>query len=144
MNNPEYLAQMCFWYFVTIAIETTVLIFGLSSRHPIRHRIFAGIWLTAATYPVVWLVFPKLISDRTLYLWVAETFAPIAECALFWLAFGRAEPRTQGAFIRDMATIVVANLASFVIGYYLMQWGQNQQWESEWIRRVVFPGKVEL
>jgi hypothetical protein len=136
-----YLALMCFWYFVTITIETLVLIVGLSPRHSMRHRILAGIWLTAATYPVVWLVFPFLISNRALLLWVAETFAPLAECLLFWLAFGKTEPRTRKALLRDMAAVVVANLASFVIGYYLMEWGRERQWESEWIRMFVFPSK---
>jgi hypothetical protein len=37
-------------------------------------------------------------------------FAPVAECALFWLAFGK-EARW-----RDFVAIVVANLASFLLG----------------------------
>ena len=119
MNFGRYLLLMCFFYVVTIAVETPILMAGLSRRHPMRHRIFAGIWLTACTYPFVWLVFPALIDRHryeSLYLAVAETFAPVAECLLFWLAFGRAEPRTAGNFWRDMAVIVAANLASFGAG----------------------------
>jgi hypothetical protein len=45
-----------------------------------------------------------------LYIVIAETFAPVAECLLFWLAFGK-ETRW-----RDFAVIIVANLASFLLG----------------------------
>ena len=75
--------------------------------------LFAGIWLTACTYPVVWLVLPPLFEplaeNRWAYLWVAEIFAPAAECLLFRLAFGKAR-------LRDLAAIVVANLLSFGLG----------------------------
>jgi len=105
-------------YLVTIAIETPILLFGLSSHHPKRRRVFAGIWLTACTYPIVILVLPLLLMERsaTLYLVVAEVFAPVAECLLFWLAFGRE------AKWRDFAVIVIANLASFGIGELLNRW----------------------
>lgn len=110
---------MCIFYLITVAVELPVLLVGLSRRHPLRHRLFAGFWLTACTYPIVWLVLPAVIDRRdynTLYLAVAETFAPLAECVLFWLMFGKAEPRTSRNFGRDMIAIVVANLASFGIG----------------------------
>jgi len=45
-----------------------------------------------------------------LFLLVAETFAPVAECALFWMAFGKESTW------RDFVVIVIANLASFVAG----------------------------
>ena len=99
-------------YLLTIAIETPVLFFGLSPHHPKRRRIFAGIWLTACTYPIVVLVLPLLMinQSRAVFLLVAEVFAPLAECLLFWLAFGK-ETRW-----RDFGVIVIANLASFLIG----------------------------
>jgi len=50
---------------------------------------------------------------------VAETFAPLAECALFWLAYGKAEELGKRSMWQDMATIVVANLASFLGGEVL-------------------------
>jgi hypothetical protein len=125
MINGRYLLPMCFGYLFTISIETPILIFGLSRRHPLRHRVFAGFWLTACTYPFVWLVFPALINlgtNRNLYLLVAETFAPLAECLLFWLAFGTAKPRTRAAFWQDMAVITIANLRSFVLGELAQPW----------------------
>lgn len=119
MDADRYLLQMAIGYLFTISIETPVLLVALSRRHPARHRLFAGVWLTACTYPVVWLVIPRFIdpgAERGLYLAVAETFAPAAECLLFWLAFGKREPRSRGALFRDFAAIVAANLLSFGLG----------------------------
>src|SRR5260370_13045420 len=80
-------------YFFSILIETPVLLVGLSSRHSWQRRLFAGVWLTACTYPIVTLVMPLILAgvSRAAYLVVAETFAPVGECALFWLAFGQSE-----------------------------------------------------
>ena len=99
-------------YLFTIAIEAPILLLGLSRHHSIKRRLLAGVWLTACTYPIVVLVMPLLLMSysRTLYIVIAETFAPVAECLLFWLAFGK-ETRW-----RDFAVIVVANLASFLLG----------------------------
>src|ERR1700687_4315326 len=108
-------------YFVSILIETPILLIGLSKRHSIRRRLFAGVWLTACTYPIVVLVLPMLFVSRSraLYLLVAETFAPIAEGILFWLAFGREEEVGRPSMWRDFVTIIVANLASFLGGEVL-------------------------
>lgn len=130
MNNGRFLILMCLNYFITIAVETAILVVALSKRHPLRHRIFAGIWLTACTYPIIWLVLPALVdprADRSLYLWIAETFAPAAECALFWFAFCRKKsdetmPNSQNDLLRDMIAIVVANLASFGVGLLMEHW----------------------
>ncbi len=105
-------------YLLTIAIETPILWFGLSARHPKRHRVIAGIWLTASTYPIVTLVLPLLMlnESRARFLLVAETFAPVAECLLFWLAFGTRAEFGRRSMWRDFVAIVIANLASFGIG----------------------------
>jgi hypothetical protein len=106
-------------YLFTIAIETPVLFFGLSQRHSTRTRIFAGFWLTACTYPVVVLVLPMLIDptdNRGWYLLVAEGFAHLGECALFWLAFGKREEFGRASMWQDLATVFLANSASFLIG----------------------------
>ena len=99
-------------YLLTIAIETPILFFGLSAHHSKLRRIGAGVWLTACTYPIVVLVLPLLMANqsRSVFLLVAETFAPLAECTLFWLAFGKQ------ATWRDFGVIVIANLASFAVG----------------------------
>jgi hypothetical protein len=105
-------------YLLTILVETPILLVGLSERHPISRRLFAGVWLTACTYPIVVLVLPLLFAgaSRTIYLIVAETFAPVAECVLFWLAYGRSEELGGRSMWQDFVAIVIANLASFIIG----------------------------
>ena len=108
-------------YLFTIAIETPVLLFGLSDKISVRQRLWLGVWLSACTYPIVILVLPALFWDasRTLYLFIAETFAPVAECALFWLAFRKRTDLTTTDWIRCLIVIVIANLASFGAGEVL-------------------------
>ena len=108
-------------YLFTVAIETPVLIFGLSKKFSFKERFLAGLWLTACTYPVVVLVLPVLFaeSSRTLYLLVAETFAPVAECALFWLVFQDRLGSGVRVKLRSFAVITLANLLSFAFGELL-------------------------
>jgi hypothetical protein len=115
------------WYFlpvgylVTILIETPILVLLLSPKLTLRQKLLCGVWLTACTYPIVVLVLPTLFfgEPRWLYLLVAETFAPVGECCLFWLAFKNDERLRSGDWLRCFAAIVVANLASFGIGEIL-------------------------
>lgn len=112
MSPSELWRFLPLGYLFTIAIEVPILFFGLSAHHSKIRRVVAGMWLTACTYPIVTLVLPLLLvnGSRAFYLLVAETFAPVAECLLFWLAFGKE------ARLRDFAAIVIANLASFLLG----------------------------
>jgi hypothetical protein len=112
-------------YLVTVAIETPVLLYTLSARHPTRRRLFSGLWLTACTYPVVVLVLPLVFgsSSRFAYLVTAETFAPVAECALFWTAFGERDELGRASMWRDFAAITAANLLSFALGELLNVYG---------------------
>jgi hypothetical protein len=123
MGTEELWRFLPVGYLFTVAIETPVLALLLSPHHPLRRKLFAGLWLTACTYPVVVLVLPTLFAgtSRALYLAVAETFAPAAECALFYLAFGG--KGSGGATRRDFAAIVVANLLSFLTGEALNAYG---------------------
>ncbi|MFT3743666.1 MAG: hypothetical protein QM785_05150 [Pyrinomonadaceae bacterium] len=119
------------WYFlpvgylVTILIETPVLLVGLSSKVTIAQRLRCGVWLTACTYPIVVLVLPAIFFDqsRALYLTVAEIFAPVAECFLFWLAFRGKGVLESSDWIRCMVAIVIANLASFGFGEIMNAYG---------------------
>jgi hypothetical protein len=85
--------------------------------------MLAGIWLTACTYPIVVLVMPLMFANRAVYLAVAETFAPVAECILFWLAYGKSEEVGKRSMWQDFGAIVIANLASFVGGEILNAYG---------------------
>lgn len=118
----SYLLLMLAGYLMTVVVEGVVLLALLSRRHPLGVRLFSAAWLTACTYPVVWLVLPPLFpdpDDHRLYLLVAETFAPVAECALFWFAFVRHRKPDRRATARDFATVVLANLTSFGVGELL-------------------------
>lgn len=108
-------------YLVTVALETPVLLLCLSPRHPLRRKLLSGLWLTACTYPIVVLVLPLLFgsSTRVAYLVAAETFAPVAECALFGMAFGWCDDTGRAFAWRDFAAITAANLASFALGELL-------------------------
>ncbi|MGC2235539.1 MAG: hypothetical protein WA584_05235 [Pyrinomonadaceae bacterium] len=108
-------------YLTTILIETPVLFFGLSPKLSRKEKLACGVWLTACTYPVVILVLPALLLDysKTLYLIVAETFAPVGECFFFWFAFRGKDLLERRDWIRCFIAIVLANLASFGIGEIL-------------------------
>jgi hypothetical protein len=120
MGTSSLWAAFLIGYLFSIAVEAPVLLLGLSARHSWRRRLFAGVWLTACSYPVVFLVLPAFFVSRARYLVVAETFAPVSECALFWLAFGQGEPAGKAPLGRDFAVIVLANLASFGLGEILL------------------------
>jgi len=106
-------------YLATVLLETPVLVAGLSRRHSLTHRLLAGAWLTACTYPVVVLVLPALLHDRFgrgIFLLVAEIFAPAAECALFGLFLLPPGGWKSRDTIRDFLAIIIANLFSFLTG----------------------------
>ena len=121
MSPTELWRFLPLGYLLSILIETPVLLVGLSGRHTFKRRLWAGVWLTACTYPIVVLVLPMLFANqsRAIYLLVAETFAPVAECVLFWLAFGNNEEVGRSSMWRDFGAIVGANLASFAGGEVL-------------------------
>jgi len=125
MSPSELWRFLLIGYPVTILIETPVLLIGLSKRHSLKRRLFAGVWLTACTYPIVVLVMPLVFANvsRAIYLLVAETFAPVAECVLFWLAYGTSEELGKRSMWQDFAAIVFANLTSFLGGELLNHYG---------------------
>jgi hypothetical protein len=125
MSSNELWRFLPIGYLLTIFIETPVLVVGLSRRHALSRKLLAGVWLTACTYPIVTLVLPLLFAPdrRVAYLLVAETFAPVAECVLFWLAFGTPHHAGTASMWRDFTAIIVANLASFGVGEMLNAWG---------------------
>ena len=97
-------------YAATVAVETPVLLLGLSPQHSRQTRLFAGFWLTACTYPVVVLTLPWVVPQA--YDLAAETFAPLAEVLLFGWITGQWN-------WRDTAAITAANLISYGVGLLL-------------------------
>src|SRR5688500_8087045 len=125
MSPTELWTFLPLGYLLTILIETPILIVGLSRRHPLKRQLFAGVWLAARTYTIVVLGLLRSFApaQRGVYLVVAETFAPVAECVLFWLAFGDKETVGTGSMWRDFMAIIVANLASFGLGEVMNAYG---------------------
>ena len=119
------------WYFLpvgylfTILIETPVLLVGLSSKLTFKQKLLCGAWLTLCTYPIVILALPALMQNfsKSSYLIVAETFAPLAECVLFWLVFRGRLGLGAKDWLRSFAAIVAANLASFLAGEIMNGFG---------------------
>jgi hypothetical protein len=108
-------------YLTTILIETPILLFGLSKKLTFKQKLVCGIWLTACTYPIVVLVLPIIFSQFswTVYIIVAESFAPLGECLFFWLAFRGTATFEMTDWARCFIAIIIANLASFGLGEVL-------------------------
>jgi hypothetical protein len=118
MDAPSLWLFLPIGYLLTVSIETPILLIGLSKTHSIGARLFAGLWLTACTYPIVVLVLPMLLAEvpRPTYLALAESFAPVAECLLFWAALGSRQQLGRLSMSRDFAAIILANLTSWLVG----------------------------
>jgi hypothetical protein len=111
-------------YFLTVAIETPVLVMALQKKYSLKQKVLAGFALTGFSYPFVCFVFPHLFpvyEPGSIYLWVAESFAPISECFVFWLLFSKCAPLRDATNCKDLLSIVVANLLSFAVGEWLKQ-----------------------
>ena len=110
-----------FGYLLTILIETPILLLGLPSKLSFKQKLICGVWLTACTYPIVVLVLPTLMNGypRWEYLLVAETFAPVGEFLIFWLAFRTKGVLDSSSWVRSFIAIILANLASFGVGEVL-------------------------
>lgn len=52
---------------LTVVVELSVLLVGLSRRHSIRDRILAGLALTAFTYPIVVCVLRSLDAPAPVF-----------------------------------------------------------------------------
>ena len=109
-----------FGYLLTVMVESPVLWMFLP-KLTLMQRVWNCIWLTACTYPIVVLVLPALMTEfsRGTYLLVAETFAPAAECWVFWFARHGTREFERWDWMISFATITAANLASFAVGEIL-------------------------
>ncbi|MBZ0188331.1 MAG: hypothetical protein K8F91_18925, partial [Candidatus Obscuribacterales bacterium] len=71
-------------------------------------------------------LFPMLIIPLTgqfTYILIAESFAPIFECFLFWLVYYKFKGADKSGLLRDMSTIVIANFFSYGMGLVLESFG---------------------
>ena len=125
LSPTELWLFLPFGYLLTILIETPILYAGLSSKITFKQKLLCGVWLTACTYPIVVLVFPTLMNgfERWQYLTVAEVFAPVGECIVFWLAFRTKDLLNSADWVRSFVVIILANLASFGIGEIFNAYG---------------------
>jgi hypothetical protein len=112
-------------YLLTILVETPVLFVGLPSTLTRYQKLACGVWLTACTYAIVVLVLPAVFfgMPRWEYLLVAETFAPVGECLVFWFAFRSKKLLDTAGWMRSFSVIIIANLASFGVGEVLNHFG---------------------
>jgi hypothetical protein len=124
MITPHFAELMARGYLLTVLVEGSVLFPGLQELN-VRQKLFLSFWLTAVTYPFVWLVYPTVFdigADRFGYLVAAEIFAPAAECLAFKFAFARDLSWRSVDLWVSFAVIIAANLASFIIGAVLPWW----------------------
>ena len=74
----------------------------------VRGAIIAAL-ASLLTHPIVWFVFPALVTGTLGYLLAAEGFAWLVEAGIFWLATRR-DP------VGLLLLSLVANMASFTVG----------------------------
>ena len=99
-------------------IEVPIVAAGLARwyRVPaVRGAVIAAV-ASLLTHPIVWFVFPALVSDTLGYLLAAEGFAWLVEAGIFWLATRR-DP------VGLLLLSLVANMASFTVGGLLRTLG---------------------
>jgi hypothetical protein len=107
-------------YLLTVLIESPFLWLFLP-RLSYGQRFWFGLWLTACTYPIVVLVLPTVMQgfSRGAYLLLAESFAPLAECLLFWVYLRGNCEFARRDWLLSFATITIANVTSFAVGEIL-------------------------
>ncbi|MBI5831749.1 MAG: hypothetical protein HZB16_05465 [Armatimonadetes bacterium] len=109
-------------YALGVVVETPVLLATLSPAHGWRRRCAAGLWLTACTYPLLVMVLPVFIDPDTAwtrYVVVGEVAVAVTESALFYLAFNRGTQRPRRWLVQDVVAVVLANLASYLVGRWV-------------------------
>ena len=126
-------------YLVTVALEAPVLLAGLSRRHSVQTRLLAGAWLTACTYPVVVVVLPPLLREtwgEIPYLLVAETFAPLAECALFTWVFGASGQWWNREGLRGYLRSQFGLFSNWSGRLVVNEWNDCRKSVNDWVKNV--------
>lgn len=112
----DYFRYVGPWYLLTVLLESPFVIVGIKN-HTVKTRVIWAFLLTAATYPFVTLVFPRLMPDYGSYVITSEVFAATAEPLLFWICMDRKTERRDA--IRNAVLIFAANVFSFLCGEFL-------------------------
>jgi hypothetical protein len=106
-------------FFFTLAVEIPlfVLVAGFRNRSgrraPLWRLVLAGAAGTAVTHPALWFVWPRVVSDYTLYIATGELLVAVVETFTF---FGLARPISLS---RAAAASFIANGASYGLGMLL-------------------------
>ena len=107
MIYERYFLQMLF---VTVVIESIVVILLIPKDIQIQRRLSAAILPTALTLPYIWLIFPNIIGIGDLYRYSSEIFAIAVEGYLIYLI-------TSIDIKRAFYISFVANISSFLLAY---------------------------
>lgn len=106
-------------FLFTLAVEIPLFVF-LARRQispPIRlslkRLVFAAASGTLVTHPLLWFVWPLVVRDYVYYIASGELLIAAIESVTFYLL---ARPIR---FTRALVTSVVANGASFILGFLL-------------------------
>ena len=104
---------------LTVFVETILLFlivrrfYKLPEAQLSRVLLFiGGVLASSATLPYVWFVFPAFIQNRTFYTIAAESFAVIAETAIFIILF-------RMGWKKALLLSACCNAGSFIAGKLL-------------------------
>jgi len=104
-------------FLFTIAAEAPVYILLGWGRVPAWRAFAAGALATCVTHPLLWYVWPRVVSDYNLYVSSGETLVAVIEAAVFYLL-----ARPVGIF-RAVAASFLANAWSYGLGLFLRSLG---------------------
>lgn len=115
LNDSFHVLQFIAALLFTVVLESLVLFLCLTPDIQPRQRLIAGLSLSLITFPFVNILFPMLLSpfeNKIVFYVIAEMFACLTECLLFWFFFNRSKTKDK-QFFSNIIAIVFANFFSF-------------------------------
>lgn len=119
----ELIVQLSLGFVLFIGIESSILIACLRKQYAKTQLIFAGVWLTFCTYPVINLLLATLLGHTPFYYAISALMAPLVEFILFWIAFESDRRFFDARLLHALFAIATANIASFTCGLILHMLG---------------------
>jgi len=101
----------------TLAAEVPVYVLLVWKKVPLWRAVVAGMAGTCLTHPLLWFVWPKVVSDYTVYIVTGEILVAVIETLVFWII---ARPVF---FSRAVAASFIANAVSYGLGMLLRALG---------------------